>query len=64
MFCKFQAPLSVQKAAGCIIGKDYPKPIVDHDSARTENIARMKRVFEIQKKAADDASEKSSPSSK
>lgn len=27
------APLSVQQAAGCVIGKDYPRPIVDHATA-------------------------------
>lgn len=29
----WKAPLSVQEAAGCIIGKDYPAPIVDHAEA-------------------------------
>ena len=40
----WNAPVSVQRAAGCVIGKDYPKPIVDHQQAKETNIARMKRA--------------------
>ena len=40
----WRASLAEQKAAGCIIGKDYPKPIVDHDVISKKNIARMKEV--------------------
>ncbi len=40
------APLSVQKAAGCIIGVDYPKPILDHKAARAENLTRMKAAYD------------------
>ena len=40
----WKAPLSVQKAAGCVIGTDYPKPIVDHDVVSKLNITRMKAV--------------------
>ena len=32
------APAAVQEQAKCIIGKDYPKPIVDHKKAREANI--------------------------
>lgn len=39
----WEAPLDVQKKAGCIIGKDYPQPIIDYKKARTENIARFKK---------------------
>lgn len=39
------APISVQKKAGCIIGVDYPDPIVDHQEARTENLERMKAAY-------------------
>ena len=35
------APREVQEEAGCIIGEDYPYPIVDHEKASKENIARM-----------------------
>ena len=33
-------PRAVQDAARCIIGRDYPAPIVDHATARREAIAR------------------------
>jgi deoxyribodipyrimidine photo-lyase len=32
-----------QRAAGCVIGKDYPEPIVDHPSAREAALARYRR---------------------
>jgi deoxyribodipyrimidine photo-lyase len=33
-------PLDVQRRAGCVIGRDYPGPIVDHAEARREALAR------------------------
>ncbi len=36
------APLSVQSTAGCIIGEDYPLPIVDRKESRAKNLARFK----------------------
>ncbi|XP_060079339.1 cryptochrome-1-like [Ylistrum balloti] len=39
------APLKVQEKAGCIIGKDYPKPIVEHDKIRPINIQRMAQAY-------------------
>ncbi len=33
------APLE-QQAAGCVIGRDYPAPVVDHDAARKRTLAR------------------------
>lgn len=33
-------PEAVQKQAGCIIGSDYPEPIVDHAAARHEALHR------------------------
>jgi deoxyribodipyrimidine photo-lyase len=37
------APLE-QQAAGCIIGRDYPRPIVHHDEARQRTLARYGAV--------------------
>lgn len=45
----WKAPLSVQKAAGCIIGQDYPRPIVDHQKAREENLKRMGQAYQAGK---------------
>jgi cryptochrome len=38
----WNAPLDVQEKSNCIIGKDYPIPIVDHNKVYKENIARLK----------------------
>ena len=38
------APVSIQKTAGCVIGKDYPRPIVDHKEVVKINIAQMKKA--------------------
>ena len=35
-------PEDVQRDAGCVIGVDYPKPIVDHREARQEAFARYR----------------------
>lgn len=37
--------MSVQKQAKCIIGEDYPKPIVDHGKVSKENIQKMKIAY-------------------
>ena len=39
------APIAIQREANCIIGKDYPKPIVDHAIISKKNMARMKEHF-------------------
>jgi deoxyribodipyrimidine photo-lyase len=33
-------PIEVQRRVGCVIGQDYPGPIVDHPKARQEALAR------------------------
>lgn len=43
------APIADQKKAGCIVGKDYPNPIVDHQKARDTNIARFKAAVDAAK---------------
>lgn len=37
----WKAPLSVQEKAGCVLGKDYPHRIVDHEVASRENAKKM-----------------------
>nr|UXK97092.1 cryptochrome [Haliotis discus hannai] len=39
------APESVQKAARCIVGKDYPLPIVNHAVVSRTNLERIRQVF-------------------
>ncbi|XP_044785158.1 cryptochrome-2 isoform X2 [Bubalus bubalis] len=42
----WNAPESIQKAAKCVIGVDYPQPIVNHAEASRLNIERMKQVYQ------------------
>ncbi|MFC7319431.1 cryptochrome/photolyase family protein [Halobacillus campisalis] len=37
-------PEDIQQKAGCLIGKDYPEPIVDHKTMRNKAIDRFKQV--------------------
>lgn len=50
-----KAPEDVQAAAGCIVGKDYPEPMVDHVSASRSCIERLRNAFENAKSAAPSA---------
>ncbi len=38
----WEMPDEVQREAGCVIGTDYPGPIVDHKEARQEAMARYR----------------------
>lgn len=49
----WKAPLSTQKAAGCIIGQDYPKRVVDHDTIVKKNLQRMNAAYAKDKKPDD-----------
>lgn len=40
----WKAPLHVQEMAGCIIGKDYPERIVDHQKASEKNRSYMEEI--------------------
>ncbi|XP_039214666.1 cryptochrome-2 isoform X4 [Crotalus tigris] len=42
----WNASESVQKAAKCIIGVDYPKPMVNHAETSRLNIERMKQIYQ------------------
>lgn len=39
----------MQKQAGCIIGVDYPKPIVDHKIVSKENMNKIKAAYDEHK---------------
>ncbi|KAI4355710.1 hypothetical protein L6164_004457 [Bauhinia variegata] len=51
------APLSVQTKAKCIIGKEYPLPVVCHDSASKECRARMGEAYAMNQKLNGKSSE-------
>jgi len=40
----WKMPREVQEQVGCVIGRDYPAPIVDHPLARREALARYRAV--------------------
>ncbi|KAM9148517.1 cryptochrome-1-like isoform 2-T4 [Pangshura tecta] len=42
------APEEAQKQAGCIIGQDYPLPMINHKEASDHNLQLMKQVREEQ----------------
>lgn len=42
----------MQQDCKCIIGKDYPKPIVDHSEACKENKGKMHDAYDANKKAS------------
>ncbi|XP_056138621.1 cryptochrome-2 [Lampris incognitus] len=42
----WNAPNSVQKAANCVVGVDYPKPMINHAEGSRLNIERMKQVYQ------------------
>jgi len=60
----WKAPLSVQKSLGCIIGQDYPKPIVNHDVVHKENIQKMKAAYAAGKQDATAANDDKSSKDK
>ncbi|KAI9905305.1 hypothetical protein PsorP6_013426 [Peronosclerospora sorghi] len=43
----WKAPMTVQHAVGCLIGKDYPFPIVDHKIAMRRCMLGMKKSYAI-----------------
>lgn len=58
------APLDVQKKAGCMVGKDYPSPVVDHAKARDANLKKFKAGLDAIRNAKDSipVPKKSAPS--
>ncbi|KAJ0400083.1 hypothetical protein P43SY_003938 [Pythium insidiosum] len=46
IFEPWKAPLSVQRSAACLIGKDYPFPIVDHAAAVKRCVQWLDEVHE------------------
>ncbi|KAL1565070.1 (6-4)DNA photolyase [Salvia divinorum] len=44
------APMSIQVKAKCIIGKDYPKPVVDHNLASKECKQILYEAYELNKR--------------
>eukprot|EP00891_Asterochloris_glomerata_P003329 jgi/Astpho2/3329/e_gw1.00054.36.1_t len=51
----WKAPKADQKKANCIIGKDYPKPLVDHQEVHKANIQRHKDAYAHQEEVGEHA---------
>jgi cryptochrome len=43
------APITIQEKSNCIIGRDYPKPIVEHSSISKINMQKMKEAYAANK---------------
>ncbi|KAJ8299334.1 hypothetical protein KUTeg_023394 [Tegillarca granosa] len=54
----WKAPLKAQEKAGCVIGKDYPKPIVDHNEVLKTQKRKAKSDDGPQKKKKNSANNK------
>lgn len=42
----WNTPESIQKAANCVVGVDYPRPMLNHAESSRLNIERMKQVYQ------------------
>ena len=58
------APKAVQEKANCIIGKDYPLPIVDHAVVSKANMEKMKAAYAAGKAEAEVGTSTEGPPSK
>ncbi|XP_074647612.1 cryptochrome-1-like [Tubulanus polymorphus] len=47
LFQPWRAPRAVQEKANCIVGVDYPQPMVDHKAVSTVNMKRMKELRDL-----------------
>ena len=64
VFEPWKAPLDVQKKAGCVVGKDYPERIVDHDVVSKQNMGMMKLAYDANKANAGAGAPASLPAKK
>ncbi|XP_046881742.1 cryptochrome circadian regulator 3b [Hypomesus transpacificus] len=42
----WNAPVEVQRGAQCVVGVDYPKPMVNHAEVSRLNIERMRQIYQ------------------
>ncbi|KAL9971457.1 hypothetical protein ACROYT_G017620 [Oculina patagonica] len=42
----WKAPLETQRTANCIVGDDYPQPIINHQEARRDCIQKLRGVYQ------------------
>jgi len=58
------APASIQEKAGVRIGRDYPKPIVDHAIESKENMSKMKMAYDQYKELGEADTGSSKPAAR
>ena len=46
IFEPWTAPRHVQEMLKCVIGRDYPKPMIDHQKALRINMDKMRAVYQ------------------
>jgi len=46
IYAPWEAPKEIQEKSGCVIGKDYPEPMVDHDLVVQRNKKMMEELQE------------------
>lgn len=59
----WKAPLVVQKKAGVLVGKDYPKPVVDHSVESKENMSKISYAYDLFKESQMSSKKRSAQSS-
>ncbi|KAL8572787.1 hypothetical protein ACOMHN_024963 [Nucella lapillus] len=57
----WKAPTSMQQAAGCVIGRDYPRRIVEHEVISKVNIKRMAEAYAKHREAKAASGKANSP---
>lgn len=50
----WNSPMSVQEMAGCVVGRDYPRPMIEHKNAVAKNLGRMKKAREAKYGSKED----------
>ena len=47
IYSPWMAPIEVQKQSGCVVGIDYPYPIIDHMTAGSVCLERLKNCLDL-----------------
>ncbi|EWM23893.1 6-4 photolyase [Nannochloropsis gaditana] len=55
----WKAPKGVQETAGCVVGRDYPHPVVDHATVSKQLMGKMKAAYDANKEGGGKGGEKS-----
>jgi cryptochrome len=64
IYTPWEAPTSILDKAGVKLGKNYPRPLVDHSVVSKENMTRMKQAYDDHKAREAAAAPKEKPSKK